>query len=177
MGPSRPRESSSTVRTAGSAQPSRGPTDRSTSARTTVRIGSSASHRPHNRGPRKPHPFLRGVHPRVVLGMAGQRVAEAELARRGMTIVARNARTRFGEIDLVCRDRAGYVFVEVKTRRAGSFVAAAEAVDRRQLKRIARLALGWLALRGEREARWRVVVAALTIGRSGTRVELLEATP
>jgi putative endonuclease len=115
------------------------------------------------------------VHPRVVLGMAGQRAAEAELARRGMTVIARNARTRYGEIDLVCRDRAGYVFVEVKTRRAGSFVAAAEAVDRRKLERIGRLALGWLALRGEREARWRVVVAALTVGDSGTRIELLEA--
>src|SRR5439155_25765368 len=124
-----------------------------------------------------PHPFLRGVHPRVVLGMAGQRVVEAELARRGMTIVARNVRTRFGEIDLVCRDRAGYVFVEVKTRRAGSFVAAAEAVDRRKLERLARLGTGWLALRGERDARWRVLVAALTVGEDGTRVELLEASP
>ena len=117
------------------------------------------------------------MHPRVVLGMAGQRAAEIELARRGMTVVARNARTRRGEIDLVCRDREGYVFVEVKTRRAGSFVAAAEAVDRRKLERIGRLALGWLALRGERDARWRLVVAALTVGRHGTRVELLEAAP
>src|SRR5919204_1578356 len=109
--------------------------------------------------------------------MAGQRAAEAALARRGMTIVARNARTRFGEIDLVCRDRDGYVFVEVKTRRAGSFVAAAEAVDRRKLERVGPLALGWLAHRGERQARWRVVVAALTIGPSCPRVELLEAAP
>src|SRR5438270_10769752 len=106
--------------------------------------------------------------------MAGQRVAEAELARRGMTIVARNVRTRFGEIDLVCRDAGGYVFVEVKTRRAGSFVAAAEAVDRRKLERLARLGAGWLALRGKRDAPWRVVVAALTVGEDGTRVELLE---
>src|SRR5438132_12185995 len=109
--------------------------------------------------------------------MAGQRVAEAELARRGMTIVARNARTRFGEIDLVCRDRDGFVFVEVKTRRAGSFVAAAEAVDRRKLGRLVRLGAVWLAMRGEGDARWRVVVAALTVGDEGTRGELLEGGP
>jgi putative endonuclease len=113
---------------------------------------------------------------RRALGVAGERAAEAELARRGLRVVARNVRTRFGEIDLVCRDGRGYVFVEVKTRRAGSFVAAAEAVDRRKLGRLARLGAGWLAVRGERGARWRVVVAALTVGVDGTRVELLEAS-
>jgi putative endonuclease len=112
---------------------------------------------------------------RRAVGLAGERATEAELTRRGLRIVARNARTRFGEIDLVCRDRDGYVFVEVKTRHAGSFVAAAEAVDRRKLGRLARLGAGWLAVRGESNVRWRVVIAALTIGADGTRVEFLEA--
>ena len=111
-----------------------------------------------------------------MFGLAGERAAEAELVRRGLRVIARNVRTRFGEIDLVCRDRSGYVFVEVKTRRAGSFVAAAEAVDRRKLGRLARLGAGWLAVRGESGARWRVVVAALTVSEHGTRVELLEAS-
>ena len=35
---------------------------------------------------------------------------------------------------------------------------------------------GWLAVRGESGARWRVVVAALTVSEHGTRVELLEAS-
>ena len=93
-----------------------------------------------------------------------------------MRVVARNQRTRFGEIDLVCREGDGYVFVEVKTRSAGSFVAAVESVDRRNLGRLALLAAGWLAMRGERDARWRVVIAALTVGVDGTRVELIEAS-
>ena len=96
--------------------------------------------------------------------------------RCGLRIVARNQRTRFGEIDLVCRDQDGYVFVEVKTRSAGSIQGAAEAVDLRKLGRLARLAAGWLAMRGERDARWRVVIAALTVGVDGTRVELIEAS-
>ena len=37
----------------------------------------------------------------------------------GYELVARNHRTRFGEIDLVVRDGATLVFCEVKTRRAG----------------------------------------------------------
>jgi putative endonuclease len=111
---------------------------------------------------------------RRVLGLAGEHVAERELRRRGYEIVARNVRTRFGEIDLICRDRRGFLFVEVKTRRAGSFVAAVEAVDHRKAARLEMLAQSWLAACGQRAASWRIVVAALTIGESGTRVDVLD---
>jgi putative endonuclease len=114
------------------------------------------------------------VEPRRVLGLAGEHLAERELAGRGLRVVARNVRTRFGEIDLICRDALGYAFVEVKTRRAGSFVAAAEAVDARKAARLAALAQGWLAHRGERDAVWRIVIAALTVGPDGTRIELVD---
>jgi putative endonuclease len=94
--------------------------------------------------------------------------------RHGLTVLARNVRTRFGEIDLICRDRRGYAFVEVKTRRATSFVAAAEAVDRRKVERLAVLAQSWLAARGRRDAEWRIVIAALTVSATGTKVELID---
>lgn len=111
---------------------------------------------------------------RRILGLAGEHLAERELVRHGLRVVARNARTRFGEIDLICRDPRGYVFIEVKTRRAGSFVAAVEAVDARKAARLAALAQSWLAHRGERDARWRIVIAALTVSADGTRVELVD---
>lgn len=110
---------------------------------------------------------------RRVLGLAGERLAEQELTRLGMRVVARNVRTRIGEIDLVCRDPAGYAFIEVKTRRAGSFVSALEAVDQRKAERLAVLAESWLAHRGERNVPWRILIAALTVGERGTAVELL----
>lgn len=111
---------------------------------------------------------------RRVLGLAGEHVAERELIRRGYEVVARNVRTRIGEIDLIVRDSRGYLFVEVKTRRAGSFVAAAEAVDRRKAERLAVLAQSWLAACGQRDAPWRVVIAALTVRATGTKVELID---
>lgn len=98
---------------------------------------------------------------------------EQELARRGIRTVARNARTRWGEIDLVCRDRQGYVFVEVKTRRTGAFVTAVEAATEAKVRRLVRLAWAWLALAGEREVDWRIVIAAVTVGPDGTTVELI----
>ncbi len=111
---------------------------------------------------------------RRVLGLAGEHLAERELIRRGYEVVARNVRTRFGEIDLICRDGQGFLFVEVKTRRAGSFVAAAEAIDRRKAARLAVLAQSWLASCGQRAARWRIVLAALTVSANGTRVEIID---
>lgn len=96
------------------------------------------------------------------------------LTARGMRIVARNVRSRDGELDLVVRDRRGYLFVEVKTRHASSFVSAPEAVDRRKLARIRRLALGWLARQGLPAGSPRVVIAAVTVGER-TRVDLIDA--
>lgn len=109
---------------------------------------------------------------RRVLGDAGERAAEQELVRRGMRVLARNARTRYGELDLVCHDGRGFVFVEVKTRRASSFVPAIEAVSRSKLARLVRLAEAWLALNGVRHASWRVAVLALTVSGQGTQAEL-----
>jgi putative endonuclease len=54
------------------------------------------------------------------LGRRGEDLAAEHLARRGFTVIARNHRTRFGEIDLVAHDGRTLVFCEVKTRRAGS---------------------------------------------------------
>ena len=53
------------------------------------------------------------------LGRSGETLALRHLERRGFTLVARNHRTRFGEIDLIVCDATTLVFCEVKTRRAG----------------------------------------------------------
>ena len=53
-------------------------------------------------------------------GALGERLAVEHLERRGYRIVDRNFRTRHGELDIVATDGACIVFVEVKTRRAGS---------------------------------------------------------
>jgi putative endonuclease len=108
------------------------------------------------------------------LGEHGERSAERALVARGLTVVARNARTRYGEIDLVCREPGGYVFVEVKARQPGSFVAPVEAADARKLRRLARLAAGWLAGRGERGVRWRMALAAVTLRAEGAVVDVID---
>ncbi|MHB8630554.1 MAG: YraN family protein [Candidatus Limnocylindria bacterium] len=110
---------------------------------------------------------------RRLFGDLGEAAAARALERQGVRVVARNARTRYGEIDLIGRDSGGHVFVEVKTRRRGSFVSAAEAVDDRKLARLRRLAVAWASARRVR-GRLRLVVAAVTVDRTGTSVELIE---
>jgi putative endonuclease len=58
--------------------------------------------------------------PRHSLGRRGEQLAAEHLERLGYRIVARNYRTRLGELDLVACDDEQLVFCEVKTRRAGS---------------------------------------------------------
>src|SRR5215208_2588008 len=53
---------------------------------------------------------------RRALGAKGERLAAQHLEARGYEVVARNFRTRFGELDLVARDERFLVFCEVKTR-------------------------------------------------------------
>ena len=82
------------------------------------------------------------------------RIAEARaaehLASLGYEILGRNARTRYGELDLVALDRPALVFVEVKAVRAGSKVGPERPVlwvtPRKQLQ-VRRLAAAWMAER------------------------------
>ena len=58
------------------------------------------------------------------------------LERHGLAIVARNYRTRLGEIDLVARDGEILVFVEVRMRAGDEFGGAAESITRDKRGRI-----------------------------------------
>ena len=61
-----------------------------------------------------------GTDARQGLGKTGEELAARHLERLGYDVLARNHRTRFGELDIVASDGGSIVFVEVKTRRAGS---------------------------------------------------------
>ena len=57
---------------------------------------------------------------RRALGTLGEDLAIAHLRRLGFVVVARNVRTRYGEIDLIAFDGRALVFAEIKTRRASN---------------------------------------------------------
>jgi putative endonuclease len=76
--------------------------------------------------------------PRHHLGRLGEQLAAEHLERLGYAIVARNHRTRFGELDLIACDGSTLVFCEVKTRRgSGDPWAALHDAKRSQVRRMA----------------------------------------
>lgn len=83
------------------------------------------------------------------LGHAGERLAAEHLERRGLEIVARNHRTRWGEIDLIAADGRRIVFCEVKTRRLGA-ASPFEGLRAAQTRRLRRMAVAWLQEQRER---------------------------
>ena len=92
------------------------------------------------------------------LGTGAEREAERFLERHGLAIVARNYRTRFGEIDLVARDGATLVFVEVRLRSSDRFGGGAESIGEHKRRRIVSAALHYLAgVRPEPRCRFDVV--------------------
>ena len=69
-------------------------------------------------------------------GAWGEALAAEYLRKKRFQLVAAGYRCRFGEIDLIVRDRNHLVFVEVKLRKSDRFAGAAEYVDRRKQDRI-----------------------------------------
>ncbi|QGU31844.1 YraN family protein [Thermochromatium tepidum] len=80
------------------------------------------------------------------IGEAKERLAESFLIERGLRLVARNQRSRFGEIDLVMRDKAALVFVEVRYRRSMRFGTPEATVDARKQRRLILAAQHYLSL-------------------------------
>jgi len=101
------------------------------------------------------------------LGRSSEDAAAAYLARHGLMVAARNVRFAEGEIDLVCRDGTVWVFVEVKSRRAGWGETPATAVTAQKQRRLVRLAQHYLKSRHLDAARCRFDVVAITLEHGG----------
>ena len=109
-------------------------------------------------------------------GRAGEAAATAHLVKLGLRILARNYRTREGEIDIVAADGEGFVFAEVKTRRTGSKGAPEEGLTRTKANRIISAAQAYLEAAGQADAQWRIDLVAVELDRSGRllRIEVFE---
>lgn len=134
------------------------------------------------------HSSLRGD-PRRAVGRRGEELAQAHLLRLGFSVIARNARTRHGEIDLIAFKDGVLVFVEVKTRTSGRRTPTSGRgtpspglepeplpwLRPRQRARLRGLALAWLSARhGERPPAQtiRFDAVGVTVDREGRLLRL-----
>ena len=81
-------------------------------------------------------------------GARAEALAADYLMQHGLTIVARNFRTRFGEIDLVARERGVLVFIEVRMRRSRTCGGAIASITAKKRMRLIAAANGYLAMLG-----------------------------
>ena len=67
-----------------------------------------------------------------LLGAWGEALAAEYLRKKHYQILASSYRSRFGEIDLIVKNRNALVFVEVKLRKSDVYAKAREYVDKRK---------------------------------------------
>ena len=110
---------------------------------------------------------------RHAAGQRGEDLAAEHLERLGFQILARNHRTRFGELDLVAYDGEVLVFVEVKTRRSDSRDPWENLHDRKR-SQVRRMAIAWLTEGNNRPygAQLRFDGIAVLLDASGALVRL-----
>jgi len=120
---------------------------------------------------------------RLRLGRAAENLVADRLAAAHWEIVERNARTRFGELDLVALDGAALVFLEVKAGREDADFGPERpilAIGPRKQRQVRRLATAWMAERRPGLPRYdeiRFDAVGVTFDRAGrvTDVEHIEA--
>ncbi len=81
-------------------------------------------------------------------GAVAEKQAAQFLRRQGLLLIEVNYRCRFGEIDLIMRDSAALVFVEVRLRRNRMFGGAAESITWHKQQRLLKTAQHYLRDQG-----------------------------
>lgn len=114
---------------------------------------------------------------RQKIGRAAEDLIAARLAAAGWEVLVRNARTRYGELDIVALDGRALVFIEVKAGRKGSAFGPerpVHSVDPRKQRQVRRLAAAWMSERRDvpRYTEIRFDAIGVTYDRAGRAVDV-----
>lgn len=100
---------------------------------------------------------------RISLGAKGEKLAVDFLREIGMTIICTNYRCRYGEIDIIAKDRETTVFIEVKSRSGLAFGTPSAAVTRRKQGQITKVAQHYLVDKSSTDIPLRFDVVAILV--------------
>ncbi len=96
-------------------------------------------------------------------GASAEAAAAAWLEARGYRVLARNHRTRRGEVDLVCSEGAVLCFVEVRSRSRLDYGSPAASVTMAKARRVVSAAMDWALRHGGLEQAMRFDVVAVDL--------------
>ena len=104
----------------------------------------------------------------IKTGAIGEDIACEFLRKKGFTVIERNFRRKWGEIDIIVKDKSGnIIFVEVKTIRqsgnsAFSWIRSEDNLTKSKLEKLQRTASLYMG-NHKSEASWRIDLIAITI--------------
>jgi putative endonuclease len=108
------------------------------------------------------------------LGKWGEQIAADYLLENGYTIVARNWKSTYGEVDLIALNQDTLTFVEVKTRSGRNFGWPEEAVTPLKQEHLMNCAQSYLdEIKADANQEWQIdVIAILAADKGGSRYEI-----
>lgn len=106
-------------------------------------------------------------------GAWGEDYAAGYLIQRGYTIIGRNVRTPYGEIDLIALDGDVLVFVEVKTRSSSAYGFPEEAISKQKATHMLASAQSYLQNNLELSGDWRWDVMAIQKQSTPENIEVM----
>jgi len=84
------------------------------------------------------------MHNKRKIGNFGESIAKNYLLKKNYEILCTNFATSYGEIDIIAKDKAYVVFIEVKYRRSLSFGAPREAIINTKKEKITLAATAYI---------------------------------
>jgi putative endonuclease len=111
---------------------------------------------------------------RIELGKIGEKLALKHLKRHGYKILEQNYKSRYGEIDIIAKNKGVLAFIEVRTRKSMEFMRPEESVNIRKQRQITKVALDYLSTRNMQDTDCRFDVVAITFDDKKPKIELIK---
>ncbi len=99
----------------------------------------------------------------MALGVKGEQMAAEYLAKQGVSIIARNFHTPYGELDLIGFQAETLIFFEVKTRRTDTFGYPEASISATKRQHLTASALAFMQDHPELPDHWRIDVIAINL--------------
>ncbi|MCX5703047.1 MAG: YraN family protein [Candidatus Omnitrophica bacterium] len=110
----------------------------------------------------------------LYLGKHGEEAAVSLLKENGYKILARNYKTKLGEIDIIATDKDTFCFIEVKARSTARFGSPQEAVSRFKQRQISKAALVFLKENNLLDKKARFDVVSVLYSQDSPKIDLIK---
>ncbi|MDD5341961.1 MAG: YraN family protein [Patescibacteria group bacterium] len=109
---------------------------------------------------------------KIKIGQLGESLARRYLENQGYIVLAKNIRTKKGELDLICQKNQLVVFVEVKTRRSKTYGLAEEAITHKKALTLAKITQDYLMKNLLENRRFRIDLIVVELDNQSNKVKI-----